>query len=670
MSKAARKLKKMQGGVAPGAGLADGGSPQASGSGDSFWGDPLFRKWTICLALLLATFFVYSQAHGFDFVSFDDPDYIQSNTHVQAGLTLESVKWAATAGVLGNWTPVTMLSYMFDVELFGLHSGASHLVNVFLHSLAAIALFLALRRATKAVGPSAFVAFVFALHPLHVESVAWIAERKDVLSASFAFLALYAYVRYAEQPSAGRYAGVAVLFCLGLMSKPMLVTFPFVLLLVDVWPLHRTLSIKLVWEKLPLLALSAGASVATYFIQQSSGFVQRFPVGLRVENAFVSYVMYLGQTFWPSGLAYHYPYLSSIPAWVAGTAFVLVALISALCLRVWRTQPYLAVGWLWFVGTLVPVIGIVQVGTQSHADRYMYIPMVGLTICLAWGAQALMEEWAGQRPQIKSTVVTAAVAVCAACMFVARSDAEYWRNSETLNLRAIAVTRENDVAEYNLGAYYIQTQHYAEAIAHCETALRLNPALPRVRENLATAHYDFGSALSKNPERVADAIQQFETALQIQPNYPEAHNNLAMVLANRGDRAAAISHFEAAIRLNADYARPRINLAGLLMSDGNYAAAIPHLEAALRARPDLLDAHRSLAEAFAKTPGRIPDSIKEYEAVLKLNPTDGSAHSKLGELLAGAGRTSEAILHLQAGLRTNPDPMTAKTLDRLMTKQK
>ena len=674
MSKAARKFKKVQEGVAAGSVLPDDGSAQANGLGDSFLRDLLFSKGGICLGLLLATFFVYSQVHGFDFVTFDDPEYIQANAHVQAGLTLESVKWAATAGVLGNWTPVTMLSYMFDVELFGLQSEASHMVNVFFHALAAIILFLGLRRATDAIGPSAFVAFVFALHPLHVESVAWIAERKDVLSALFWFLALYAYVRYTEQPGLGRYAAVAAFLSLGLMSKPMLVTFPFTLLLFDVWPLRRTLSAKLLWEKLPLIGLSAGASAVTYLIQGSSGFVRTFPFGLRVENAILSYVIYLGQTIWPSGLAAYYPYPLSIPAWQAAAALAVLVAVSVGALLVWRTRPYVAFGWLWYLGTLVPVIGFVQVGTQAHADRYMYIPMVGLAIAAAWGARDLAETWAVTWPKTwpaaRSVFAGAGVLFCAVCMFAARSDAEYWQNTETMNLRAIAVTGGNDVAEYNLGTYFIDTQRYAEAIPHLQTALRIKPDFDKARRNLASAHYNLGFRLSATPERVQDAIQEYESALQLDPDYPEAHNNLAVVLNNRGDHAGAIAQFEAAVRAKPDYANARYNLASLFMTDGNVAAAIPHLEAAVRARPDLLDAHRSLAEALAKTPGRIPDAIQEYEAVLKLSPADGSAHSKLGELLAGVGRTSEAISHLQEGLRTNPDPVAAKTLDRLVAKQK
>jgi tetratricopeptide (TPR) repeat protein len=675
MSKAARRRKKTPGGAPPaGAGQPDSTLDRSASSRrrDPFsnpFHNPAVIDAAICLALILSTLFVYAQVTGFDFVNFDDPEYMQANTHVQAGLSVDGMKWAFSTGVLGNWMPVTMLSYMLDVQWFGLQSGMSHLVNVIIHALAAILLFAALRRATGATGLSAFVAFVFALHPLHVESVAWIAERKDVLSAFFAFLALYAYVRYTEKPTLGRYLAVAAAFCLGLMSKPMLVTFPFLLLLLDAWPLRRAISPKIVWEKIPLLALSAGASAVTFLVQGSSGFVQGFPLTARVENAFISYIVYLYQALWPARLAVYYPYPLSIPAWEAGAALAALVAISSLVIFVWRTCPYLAVGWFWYLGTLVPVIGIVQVGTQAHADRYMYLPLVGLTIALAWGAREVANRWAVKWPAAKSVLVGAGTVFCALCMFASHSDAEYWQNTETLYRRAIEATRGNDVAEFNLGTYLIDTRRYAEAIPHLATALRIKPDWAKARANLASAHYNLGFSLSQTPERVPDAIKEYETALQLDPNYPEAHNNLAIVLNNRGDHAGAIAHFEAAIRANPNYASASYNLASLLLTDGNYAAAIPHFEAAIRARPDLEEAHRSLAEALAKLPGRTPDAIREYEAALKRNPNDAAAHLQLGELLASLGRTGEAISHLEAGLRTNPDPAAVKILDRLLAQK-
>jgi tetratricopeptide (TPR) repeat protein len=319
---------------------------------------------------------------------------------------------------------------------------------------------------------------------------------------------------------------------------------------------------------------------------------------------------------------------------------------------------------------LVPVIGIVQVGTQAHADRYMYIPIVGLTIALAWGVRDMVTKW----PRTKSIFVAGGIVFCGACLFAARTDAEYWQNTETLDVRAITVTRGNDLAEYALGTYLIEGKRYAEAIPHLEAALRIKPDYDAARVNLANAHYNLGVPLAAIPERVPDAIHEYEVALQLDPNYAEAHNDLAVVLNNRGDHAAAIAQFEAAIRANPDYADARFNLASLFAADGNNAAAIEQLEAAVRARPDFMRAHLTLADALAKVPGRTPDTIREaineYEIVLKSNHDDGPANSQLGELLASLGRNAEAIPHLEAGLRANPDPAVAKTLDRLLAKPK
>lgn len=374
MSKRSKKLSL----DVPSAGQGSAGNRQASAVEiETIERNQKLWDWAICGVLLFATLFVFAQVSGFDFVEYDDPQYISSNPHVLAGWTADGIKWAFSSIVVSNWTPITSLSLMLDVQLFGLRSGASHVVNVVFHGLAAILLFLALRRATGARGLSAFVAFVFAVHPLHVESVAWIAERKDVLSVFFAFLALYAYVVYAERPTAIRYAAVAVPFCLALMSKPMLVTFPFVLLLCDAWPLRRDFSLKLLWEKIPLLALSTGAAMANLRIHGSSGNIHALPLDTRIENAFVSYFVYIRQMFWPEGLAFYYPYPASIPLWQAAAAAAFVLGLTALVLQVWRKHPYLAVGWFWYLGTLVPVIGFVQAGGQARADRYMYLPMVG-----------------------------------------------------------------------------------------------------------------------------------------------------------------------------------------------------------------------------------------------------------------------------------------------------
>lgn len=380
----------------------------------------------ICAALFLATFAVYLQVGQFDFVNFDDPEYITNNYHVRQGITPEGIRWAFTSVEAANWFPLTRLSHMLDVELFGLRSGWHHLASVLIHALAALLLFAFLNRASHARWPSAFVAFLFALHPLHAESVAWVAERKDVLCAFFWFLALWAYVR-------ARHLLVVVAFCLGLMAKPMIVTLPFVLLLVNVWPLGRPRTWALLREKLPLFALSAGAAIATYLVQRASGAVRAldlFPLGLRIENALVTYVIYIARTIWPARLAAFYPYPAQVhpaqaPLWQAALAGLLLALISVLVLRSFRNRPYLAVGWLWYLGTLVPVIGLVQVGAQARADRYMYVPMVGLAIMLAWG----VAEW---RSKPILAAIPAVACVAAALMATTWVQAGYWHQRDAL----------------------------------------------------------------------------------------------------------------------------------------------------------------------------------------------------------------------------------------------
>jgi protein O-mannosyl-transferase len=487
----------------------------------------------IGLGLILAIFAVYSQVGTFDFLSYDDNLYVTENPHVQAGLTPESIKWALTAVVAGNWMPVTLFSHMLDCQLFHLQSGMPHLINVLFHMLATLLLFASLKRATGARWPSAFVAMLFAVHPLHVESVAWVAERKDVLSACFWFLALYAYVRYVERPTVRGYLLVALAFGLGLMAKPMMVTFPFTLLLLDVWPLRRAQFPKILWEKLPLIAMSATVSVITYFVQRTTGAVQAYALPVRIENALISYVVYIAQVLWPAGLAVMYPYRQSPAMWQAVAAGIVLLAVSAAVIFAWRTRPYLAVGWFWYLGTLVPVIGLVQVGWQARADRYMYIPMIGLLLMLAWGVAELQVKW----------LVLAAAASCIACISVARMQTGYWQNSGTLFERAIDVTQDNYVAEYNLANYLMNTRRGAEAIPHFEAALRAKPDYPEAQNNL-------GMVLGNIPGRMPDAVSHFEAAVRLRPNLVQAHYNLAVALAQiPGRKSEALAQYEAVQRL-------------------------------------------------------------------------------------------------------------------------
>ena len=474
----------------------------------------------------MAIFVVYGQVGAFDFTSYDDNLYVTDNPHVKAGLTADSIRWALTGVAASNWMPVTLLSHMLDCSLFGQQSGMHHLMNVLYHFLATVLLFLALQRATGEPWPSAFVAFLFAVHPLHVESVAWVAERKDVLSALFAFLTLYLYVRYAQQPSTVGYLVMALAFALGLMAKPMLVTLPFALLLVDVWPLKRGPR----WlEKLPLIAMSIAVSVITFVVQRATEAVKSYPFATRIENALIGYVVYLWQTFWPSGLAALYPYQPSPALWAATVGLIIIVAISVAVVRVWRTRPYLATGWFWYLGMLVPVIGIVQVGLQSRADRYMYLPMVGLLIMIAWGAPDVVRD----RRILTGAAVVAGLAYAGA----AYAQTAYWHDSGTLFQRAVDVTRDNYVAEYNLANYLMNQHRGAEAAPHFEAALRIHPDYPEAENNL-------GMLLGRAPGGLPAAIPHFERAVELNPKLVEARYNLAVALAGAGRRAEALQQYQ------------------------------------------------------------------------------------------------------------------------------
>jgi hypothetical protein len=497
----------------------------------------------ICGVIFIATILVYSETSRYEFSSYDDPEYVTENADVRTGISAASFRAAFTSPAVGNWIPVAVLSHALDVQLFGLDAGAHHMVSVLLHSVSAILLFLFLRRATGARYPSAFVAAIFALHPLHVESVAWIAERKDVLSALFAFAALYVYARYVEAPNGRRYAAVAVLFALGLMAKPMLVTFPLLLLLLDFWPFRRTFSSRLIVEKLPLLALSAADSVATYFVQGTA--VQTIPLAVRLRAALESVVVYVGQLFWPVNLAVFYPY-HGVAMWQALLYALVIAAVCGLVVWRWRSQPYLATGWFWYLGTLVPVIGIVQVGAQARADRYTYIPSVGITILLAWAAADL----AARRAAWKAPLTAAAAIACVACSVVTAHQTTYWRNSGTLYQRAIDATKDNYIAHNGLAIYLAQTGRPGEAIPHFEAALRLVPRDAGIHNSVGILYANIEGGQRK-------AIEHFEAAVRLDPEYMEAQYNLGLALSQvRGREAEALAHFEAAQRL-----RPSVTVA-------------------------------------------------------------------------------------------------------------
>ena len=635
------------------------------------------HDWPIYLALLISTLAVYARTASFEFVNFDDPDYVTRNPHVRAGWTAEGVKWAFTSREAANWFPLTRLSHMLDAQVFGLRSGPHHLVNAGLHALAAMLLFAFLKRASGARWASAFTAGVFALHPLHVESVAWVAERKDVLCAVFWFLALWAYVKWAGGGARPWYGLALGAFCCGWMAKPMIVTLPAVLLLLDAWPLGRLrpLGARLT-EKIPFFAVSIAGAAITFAAQRGSGAVQplaAFPLGLRVEDALVSCFLYIEKTLWPTGLAVFYPYPRTVPIWEAAGAALVLAGISIWIARQFGKRPYLAVGWCWYLVTLLPVIGLVQVGAQARADRYMYVPMVGLLVMAAWGARDVLRAWPRWRVPAGILAGAALLALGAA----AWAQTGYWENSGTLFRHALQVTQGNYLAEHNLGVYLLeQPDSLPDAIAHLEQAVLLNPGSVR-------AHSDLGNALSRVPDRLEEAIGEYRAALRIDPDSPIPHNNLGNTLAQTGRREEAIAEYRTALRLKPDYAEARANLAAALAAapdsaerhynlgvtlsqEGRNAEAVAEFAAALRLKPNYADAENNLGVTLTQMPERSGEAIAHFQAALRLRPDYADAHYNLGIALANTpGGMPEALKHFEAALKLRPDPELRKLVEQL-----
>jgi tetratricopeptide (TPR) repeat protein len=518
-------------------------------------------KLIICLFLTLSTISVFWQVRNHDFLNYDDELYITENRHVQAGLTWEGTTWAFTTFHASNWHPLTWLSHMLDFQIYGLSPAGHHLTNLLFHIANTLLLFFVLNRMTGALWRSAFVAALFALHPLHVESVAWVAERKDVLSTFFWMLTMWAYIRYAERPGIKTYLLVFLFFAFGLMSKPMLVTLPFVLLLMDYWPLGRlrlhslstskqsnlrvqeTPLFRLVWEKAPLFALTAVSSVVTFYAQQAGGSVaalDKLPLNARIANGLVAYISYMGKMIWPSQLAVFYPHEDMVAVWQAAGAGLLLACISILAICVARRFQYLAVGWLWYLGTLVPVIGIIQVGEQAMADRYTYVPFIGLFIIIAWGVADLAARWRYRRSIL--SIFTGVL--CLVLMIGTWLQVRHWQNSVTLFEHALDVTTNNFVAHYNLGEALEDNGRLEEAIGHFHKALQIKP-------NNAKAYYGIGTVYGKlgNYQEALSALKQ---AIFLKPDYAEAYTNLGAVYGGMNLYSKAVWALKEAVRLNPD----------------------------------------------------------------------------------------------------------------------
>ena len=654
------------------------------------------RNLFICLLLAAAVCAVYVQAVGFDFVNYDDPIYVSENEQVLQGLTAENILWALTSEHGGNWHPLTGISHMTDCELFGLAPGGHHAVNVILHAINTLVVFWLLTAMTGAAWRSALVAALFGLHPLHVESVAWISERKDVLSAFFWLLSMWAYLAYTRRGGSGRYLLTMLFLTLGLMAKPMVVTLPLALLLLDYWPLGRMRSglpgqrsiLFLVIEKIPLLVLAAIASGLTVLFQRGAGAVMaldEIPLLSRVANALVSYVFYLAKTFWPSGLAVRYPH-PNLPGgtpwewWQVAGAGLLLALITGLVVRSYKKR-YLFFGWFWFVGTLVPVIGLVQVGTEARADRYTYIPLAGVFIIAAWGVPELLAK-RRHRKVLFFAAASLAVAALSVCSWF---QARHWTNSITLGERSIAVTEGNYMMQNNLGNALADAGRLDEAIELYRHALRIHPTYPDTYNNLGTAlteqglfaeavdsfyralrlqsdnaevHFNLGYTLSKK-KRFQEATRHYDQALRLDGRQAKWHNAAGITLAEQGRMPEAMQRFSAALRLDPDFAATHFNIGKALMQQGNLPDAISSFIKAISLDPEYAEAHSNLGVARAMQ-GNQAGAIESFRASLRADPEYAEAHSNMGLALSGQGESDLAIEHFEQAIRLDPELLNAR----------
>jgi protein O-mannosyl-transferase len=647
----------------------------------------------ICILLTAATLIAFWQVKDADFLIYDDAKYVTENGPVLSGFTMDGIRWAFTTLYAEFWHPLTWLSHMLDVEVFGLSPRWHHLTNLWLHIANTLLLFLVFRRMTKALWQSAFVAGLFALHPLHVESVAWVAERKDVLSAFFWVLTLGAYAYYVERPGLRRYLAVLLFFVFGLMAKPMLVTLPFALLLLDFWPLQRfgpeksgreirTREVRpgagnrrkgkakkkppvdsggktgtafdpnspwvsigpLLWEKIPLFALTVLSAILAYSAQQArggAGFLDGLPPGDRLANAFVSYVVYIGKMIWPANLAVFYPYPAERPLWqVGGAVFLFVGVLVAV-IRAAKRMPYLAVGWLWYVGTLVPVIGIVQVGDHAMADRYTYISLTGLFIMGAWGAPELLRGW---RYQKEALILSGTLIL--SCLFMATwMQVGYWRNSITLFEHTFKVTEPNSITYKNRGTAYSRAGNYRQAMEDLQKAIELNPTYSEAYNNRAGVYVSLGN--------YRQAVEDCDKAIEISPKYAMAYNNRASVQVSLGNYRQAIEDCDRAIELNPRYAEAYHNRGNAHARLGKYRRAIEDYDKALEMNPRYAPAYNSRAGVY-QSGGNFKRAVEDLDRAIALNPNYAVAYNNRGNAYAGLGNNKQAIEDLNKAIEINP----------------
>ncbi len=629
----------------------------------------------VCGFLLLAVGLVFCQTTSFDFIVLDDPSDVTLNPHVNGGLRAEEVWWVFTHSHGAAWMPMTSFSHMLDCELFGLNAGGHHLTNVLLHAAVAILLLLVLREWTDRLWPSALVAAVFAIHPLRVESVAWVTERKDVLSGLFFMLTLWAYGSYVRHRfSIFRYSAVLFFFALGLMSKPMVVTVPFLLLLLDYWPLGRwtipaavsraaaggessatppplrdrlRTAARLLLEKVPLLAMVAGSCIVTVSAHNAEILTtlrERYDLTWRLGTTPLSYVSYLGMFFYPANLWTPYPRPDlELPYGKIVGAVVVLAVLTVAAVKARRKYPYLFVGWFWYVGMLVPVSGILQFGIQTMADRFTYLPQIGVCLALAWALADALKSWRLRRP----VYALAAAAILAVLMVCAFRQTLHWRNDRTFWSRALTCNPRDWSACHGLGTLYQGSGQLDEAIEYYQRAIAIEPDEPMV-------HYNLGVALT-GVNRLNEAVQEYRKTLELQPNNAVAKNNLGNTLLLLGDLEKAMSYCREAVELDSDFAEAHFNIGSILYLRGQIDEAIGQYERAVSARPDYQEAHYALGAVLAQR-GRFDEAIGAYrKALAPQSAFAADVHYALGIALAASDRPEEAATHFQEALTLRPN---------------
>ena len=631
------------------------------------------RVQLVCLGLVLGTLAIYGRVAGHDFVDYDDNLYVYTNRVIANGLTWSGIQWAFTQvhGEGTYWHPVTWLSHMLDVEIFGMNPAGHHLVNVLLHIGNSLLLFLGLRRMTGATLRSAAVAAVFAWHPFQVDTVAWIAERKNLLSTGFGLLTIGAYVRYAARPGAARYALVAVLFALGLMTKPVLVTLPCALWLLDFWPLRRlhrgtgkmgtpvkpnaapgfpTVPLgRLVLEKLPLLALSAASSAMTVLGHSKMDALMTgdlLPLSVRLQTALVSYATYLRKIVWPADFAVIYPHPGVWPMATVAVSGLVVAVVSAAVVARARRAPWGVVGWCWFLGMLVPTIGVVQAGIQAMADRFVYFPLAGVALLVVW----LGADLAVARPSWRRPLLVLAALSLAGCATIAALNVSHWENSLTLFTHAARVTKDNHIAHLNLGSALMRENRADEAIANFKEAIRIRPTYYDGWNSLGNAYARQG--------RFADSLQSYSESLRFNPGFADAYNGAGFALASLNRPLEAAEQYAAALRLKSDFPEAHFNFAALLETQGKTTEAEQHYAEALRYKPELTEARTVLGVLWARQ-GKLPEAVAQFAEVVRLRPDDPDAHLRLGLALSNQQKTEPAMAEFRETLRLRPETPAA-----------